>query len=88
MTDFLAYKKVEVLFTAPYSSCLNKCEYAWAVLKKLWATFVSKISVNYKKANFASDVELIAQLVGKRLTPAILTAKEELFHQCMNGRLL
>ena len=70
--------KAEVLFNAPYSSRLNNCEHCWAVLKKLWSNYVSRITVDYNQKNLTRDVKIIADLVGTRLTPAILTSTDDL----------
>ena len=70
--------KAEVLFNAEYSSRLNNCEHCWAVLKKLWLNYVSRIKVDYNQKNLTRDVKIIADLVGTRLTPAILTSTDDL----------
>ena len=64
------------LFTAPYSSRLNNCEFVWYILKKSWATLVSRITTEYKHDNLSRDVELTAKSVGTRLMPAILQATD------------
>ena len=88
ITDFLTAKKAEVLFTAPYSSRLNNAEFVWAELKKLWANFISRITVEYDHKKLTTDVELIAELTGRRLTPAILKATDHLYEKCLLGELL
>ena len=88
ITDFLKAQQAEVLFMAPYSSRLNNVEFVWALLKKLWANFISRITVEYDKKKLTSDVELIAELTGRRLTPAILKATDHLYEKCLLGELL
>ena len=78
----------EALFMAPYSSRLNNCEHVWSLMKKLWSTFVSRITVEYNHEHLNRDVELTAQLAGTRLTPAILNATDGLYQKCLEGELL
>ena len=84
----MTYMGAKSLFTAPYSSRLNNCEFVWSMLKKTWATFVSRITVDYNLDNLNRDVELTAKLAGTRLTPAILQATDHLYHKCLDGELL
>ena len=88
ITDYVKYMKAEVLFHAEYSSRLNNCEHCWAVLKKLWANYVSRITVDYNQNNLTRDVKIIADLVGTRLTPAILSSTDNLHERCLQGELL
>ena len=88
ITDYLKFKKAEILFTAPYSSRLNNVEFVWALLKKLWSNLISRITVEYNHKKLTKDVELIAELTGRRLTPAILQATDHLYEKCLLGELL
>ena len=47
ITDYVKYMKGETSFRAAYSSRLNNCEHVWALVKRLWAKFVSRITVDY-----------------------------------------
>ena len=72
ITDFINFKQAEILYTAPYSSRLNNVEFVWALLKKLWANYIARITVDYDHGKLTKDIELITELTGSRLTPAIL----------------
>ena len=87
-TDYVKYMQGEATFTPPYSSRLNNCEHSWAVLKKLWSNYVSRITVDYNHKNLTRDVKIIADLVGSRLTAAILTSTDHLHEKCLQGELL
>ena len=80
--------KAKSLFTAPYSSRLNNCEHVWATLKRMWATLISRVTVDYDHKNLERDVSLTAKMVGQRLTPAILKATDGLYQKCLDGELL
>ena len=88
ITDFIKLKRAEVLFTAPYSSRLNNVEFLWALLKKLWGNFIARITVDYDHKKLTKDVEVITELTGSRLTPAILQATDHLYEKCILGELL
>ena len=88
ITDFIKLKRAEVLFTAPYSSRLNNVEFVWALLKKLWATYIARITVDYDHGKLTKDIELITELTGTRLTAAILKATDHLYEKCLLGELL
>ena len=72
--------KSHSLFTAPYSSRLNNVEFVWSMLKKRWATLISRITTEYNHENITRDVELTAKSIGARLTPAILQATNKLYY--------
>ena len=48
--------KGEWSFSAPYSSRLNNCEFVWAAMKKIWANFISRITVDYNHDNLTKDI--------------------------------
>ena len=49
--DYMKFMGAKSLFTAPYSSRLNNCEFVWSILKKSWATLISRITTEYNHAN-------------------------------------
>ena len=76
--DYLRYKRLEVIFTPPYSSPLNSCVFVWGMFKRRFAKEFSKISTRYNFANFEQDVKEVMNKVNREsITCAMLHANEK-----------
>ena len=88
VTDYLAYRGLEVIFLPPYSSPLNSCERVWSLLKKVWSKAISTLTVNYDMANLETDINIVMSEVAWNLTPKILHANQKYIDLVEQGTLV
>ena len=76
------------MITPPYSSPLNVIEHVWSAYKHMWAKFISTHTGKYNSTNMERDMLEVAELVGQRLSPAILHSADRYFQMVDTGILV
>ena len=59
-------------FLPSYSSVLSCVERIWALFKRTWARYLSKLQVTYNRDNLDKDINLILAGIRRRLTHNIM----------------
>jgi len=87
LRDYLAYKRVTVLYLPPYSSTLSSVEWLWGLWKLRWAKALAGITAAYDESNLERDMALIMEEVIDKLHPPFLRRNEKYLTKVMSGEL-